>query len=297
MILFGIMKTNNPMYLTYWLLLILFFYHTPQLQSQQIDYFSPQNLKRFANDLYQHQDYGRAVGEYQRLLAFTSKAQDSIIYRIANCHEKQGELNKANQYYKKIFLHPDSRLMDYSYYQVAVNLFYQEQYQKAILYLDSHRNRIKEQPVRKECDYLKGINLVYLDQWNKARSLLEKYNDQKFTRTAMYVAEKSELSFKKPWLAGTLSTILPGSGKFYTDHKGDAFYTVMVLALTGYLTYDGIQDEKTAKSWIFGTMFTGFYLGNIYGSIISAKVYNEKKLKTYVQDGNFQLRIYNEIPF
>ncbi len=295
----GFMKTNSWIIIVYSLLLS--FLSPLSSWSEQTDYFSPRNLKKFADNLYQNQDYYRAIGEYQRLLAFTSKAQDSIIYRIANCYEKQGAWNKATLYYKKVIKCTGSRLTEYSYYQIALNLFFQKHYQQSIRFLEQNADQIQHSVLFQEFDYLKGINFIYLDQWNRAYSYFNertrKYNNQKFAQATKFASGKSELSFKKPWLAGVMSTIIPGSGKLYTLHRGDAFYSMMLLSLIGYLAYDGIQNKKSTKGWLFGSMFTGFYLGNIYGSIISAKVYNEKQIQFYLQNSNFQLKIYNEIPF
>ena len=42
--------------------------------------------------------------------------------------------------------------------------------------------------------------------------------------------------------------------------------------------YDGYSDKGTrsVKGWIYGTIGTIFYLGNIYGSVVAVRIQNER---------------------
>ena len=78
--------------------------------------------------------------------------------------------------------------------------------------------------------------------------------------------------------AGFLSGVIPGSGKIYAKQKGAG---VSSFLLTGALA--AITIENGLKSgwsrWntlVAGGIFSLFYVGNIYGSIVSVKIYRQR---------------------
>ena len=79
---------------------------------------------------------------------------------------------------------------------------------------------------------------------------------------------------KQPWVAGTLSALVPGLGKVYAGNVGEG---VAAFLITGSLM------AVTAENWIkegptnwktiaAGLLSTVFYVGNIYGSVATVKV-------------------------
>lgn len=82
-------------------------------------------------------------------------------------------------------------------------------------------------------------------------------------------------NFKKrsPVLAGLFSSIVPGLGKVYVGRYGEgaaAFLMVTAMGLVTYENYDkdGLWNYKTL---IFGSVFSVYYIGNIWGSVFSVK--------------------------
>ena len=70
---------------------------------------------------------------------------------------------------------------------------------------------------------------------------------------------------------------VPGSGKFYTGNRGQgatAFMTVMSLAALAAESYYR-AGPKSVQFISFSTIFTIFYVGNIWGSVSSVKKRNE----------------------
>ncbi len=83
---------------------------------------------------------------------------------------------------------------------------------------------------------------------------------------------------KKMWLAGLMSAIIPGSGKMYAGKTGEGIASLLMVGSTGLVTWEnhrklGIKNFKTI---LFGSIFTIFYVGNIYGSVFSVKISNEE---------------------
>ncbi|MFA6924848.1 MAG: hypothetical protein WC223_11420 [Bacteroidales bacterium] len=84
------------------------------------------------------------------------------------------------------------------------------------------------------------------------------------------------------FLAGLMSAVIPGLGKVYAGKKGEglaAFIIVSSLAATTFENYKkaGIKNIKTI---FFGSVFTAFYIGNIWGSAFSVKIKNDEFNKT-----------------
>lgn len=82
---------------------------------------------------------------------------------------------------------------------------------------------------------------------------------------------------KSPALAGILSAAVPGLGKVYSKRYGDGASAFLINLSLGLLTWenyrkDGILDAKTL---IFGSIFSIFYVGNIWGSVYSVKMYRD----------------------
>lgn len=79
---------------------------------------------------------------------------------------------------------------------------------------------------------------------------------------------------KSPLLAGVMSAVIPGSGKWYAGNKGQALaalFTVSAMAAATAESY--IRGGYKSPSFIaFGSVFTIFYVGNIWGSVLSVKL-------------------------
>lgn len=105
--------------------------------------------------------------------------------------------------------------------------------------------------------------------------------EQKNKLDELYI-RASDFNPKSPLLAGTLSTIIPGAGKMYTGKIGEGVTALLGTAILGVITYEnykkaGISNYKTIT---FGSLFGIFYISNIYGSIISVKVYRDEFYKS-----------------
>ena len=83
---------------------------------------------------------------------------------------------------------------------------------------------------------------------------------------------------KSMWKAGILSALVPGLGKIYTGNKGEGIVTFLIISTLGAITFenyhiDGLKDFKTI---FFGTAFSVYYIGNIWGSAFAAQRHNQR---------------------
>ena len=79
---------------------------------------------------------------------------------------------------------------------------------------------------------------------------------------------------KSPLIAGVLSGIIPGSGKFYSGKKGEAISAFIATAGLGLVTWENYKKSglNSFKTIAFGTAFAFSYVANIYGSIITVNI-------------------------
>lgn len=80
---------------------------------------------------------------------------------------------------------------------------------------------------------------------------------------------------KSPALAGLLSAVVPGLGKFYAGKKGAALAAFATTAVLGLVTaeawYRGGPGFNNVPFITGATLFSFFYAGNIAGSVYSVK--------------------------
>lgn len=80
-------------------------------------------------------------------------------------------------------------------------------------------------------------------------------------------------SNKSPILAALISTLIPGSGRFYAGRKFDGISGLWSFFLYGSTTYNLIRSDNKILTPIFIGICFYTYLGEIYGGWRSAKYY------------------------
>jgi tetratricopeptide (TPR) repeat protein len=270
-------------------------------QNSQIDYYSPQNIYSFAEHLYQNDDYLRAAGEFQRYL-FNSNlhANDSVIFRIGLCYELADKPEAARNYYRKIISDcPNSNFHDAAHYQIAHTYFSLNENRKSIEYIDENISVMSTDSGQCKMQILAGANYLYEKKWSTTNSYFSsllnnknQYNNKSTITSLCNISAKGkELPYKSKMTAGLLSTVIPGMGKIYAGRSNDGLYSFITIGLTAWQAYDGFHENGThsVKGWIYGTVSSIFYLGNIYGSMVAIKIYNEKLDDDLVKQFNVNL--------
>ena len=143
-----------------------------------------------------------------------------------------------------------------------------------------------------------GVLLIKKD-FNTAKENIDKFSrnwytvsEQQDNLTQLYSTLVKHKK-KSPFIAGALSAIVPGLGKVYTKRVGEgvsAFLITTTLGLVAWenLIKDGITDPKTI---IFGSLFSLFYIGNIWGSALSVKLTRDEFNKEINEQITFNLRV------
>jgi len=101
---------------------------------------------------------------------------------------------------------------------------------------------------------------------------------------------------KSPVIAGLVSGIIPGSGKFYSGKKGEAISSFIATCGLGLVTFENYKRSglKNYKTILFGTAFAFSYAANIYGAVLSVNIaeseYNENIKNTILFNLHIPLR-------
>lgn len=88
------------------------------------------------------------------------------------------------------------------------------------------------------------------------------------------ITEAEHAPQKKPLVAGLLS-VIPGGGFLYCERYHDAFITFLLNIGLMVAAYEAFDNDNKALAGVIAFVETGFYTGNIYGSISSAHKYNQ----------------------
>jgi hypothetical protein len=93
---------------------------------------------------------------------------------------------------------------------------------------------------------------------------------------------------KKPVMAAVLSTLLPGSGKFYAGKTKTFFLTFLLNAAYAAQTVESAEKLGISHpvSIVNACAFTVFYLSNIYGSYKAVTDIRKERKKQFIIDAS-----------
>jgi TM2 domain-containing membrane protein YozV len=137
------------------------------------------------------------------------------------------------------------------------------------------------------------------------RNYSEYFNQQKHFTYSLFPLQKEEERFKKyqkdlagykrksGLLAGVYSAVLPGAGKFYAGRKKQGIASFLPILSLGAITYESYRKAgiKNARTLVFGSLFSVFYVGNIWGSVLAVKIKQKEFDREYDNKILFDMHI------
>ena len=242
-----------------------------------------QNEIKFASHLidnYEYNDATLVLKNISKSRNLNSSQFDSVNYFRGWIYYNQKKLDSSSNYLKLVSANSNYFYKSTFYY--AFNTAYKGHYTKAIAIIDS----VKTDSIS---DYqkLKNFEMAAFSLLQHNYPDFEKHAAQ-FTGSYFPIAteEKSLTDYyskiknhnpKSRLLAGTMSAIVPGSGKFYTGFSGQgatALVTVLSLAAISAESYYR-AGPRSVQFITFSSIFSIFYVGNIWGSVNSVKKRND----------------------
>jgi tetratricopeptide (TPR) repeat protein len=262
----------------------------------QTNYYSPENIKKFAQNLYENENYELAVGEYLRAIALknTDEKCDSLYFRIALSYCKLRQPDNIRKFCKlALFDSSDSRIFSEVNYLIAYSFFIEKKYDSTqnistSLFPDTFWN--SQFKIMKIASMLKQFH--WQSAIAEANTSLQNINDSSVgasINNLMNIGIKgTKLSLKSPSCAVIMSAVIPGSGKAYCGRMWDGLYSFLVVAAMSWQSYEGFSKNgiSSGRGISFGLLGLIFYGGNILGSFNAAKLYNISKQSELVAEVN-----------
>ena len=265
-------------------------------QSIQFDFHSPENIKKFADYLFCQGDYLRAVDEYEQIPS--NLRNDTINFKIMLCY------SQLNLYYET-----DVSLLNNEFSEMkldAEKLYIKNEFLKYPIIFNSSvsgNNFPFETNVENRNYFLKLRSIYYIQtRFNgiSKKDLLNPFDHIQKNRLEPFYEMSLNPDYKSPALAGIFSAVSPGSGKMYVGEWGDGITALLATGLLAFLAYDNFRANHKTRAWIFTGLGAFFYVGNIYGSIASAQIFNAKinfdfneGIKLFLEKENYFLPQYD----
>jgi tetratricopeptide (TPR) repeat protein len=256
------------------IVLILFLLIPAICRSQNL--YDLDHSRRYAEFLLSSKQHTLASEEYERLV-FMDESNEGFKYNLIKSYRLLGDYTKGID-----------RI--YSFYTGSVITIPQNiatEFIKLELLTDSLSvvNKFLSQYPSLTTD-TKVIFISYTHLLNgdyrEADLLLQNaiQNNQSIPTSLKTLSEQAiNTKFKSPFVAAGFSAIIPGSGKFYTKNWSDGVMSLLFVAGNAWQAHRGFKEDgvKSVYGWVFASVSTSFYIGNIFGSAKSAKLYNSNK--------------------
>ncbi len=225
-------------------------------------------------------EYRRAAVEYLRLAHedSTTEGSSKASFKAALCFEKTRDYSTS----KKIYLELDNpvnsvNIREAAYYRAGVSDFFLG---KLNLVVDRADNAEGSDSLIDALTYLSGWSYFFGREYAISKSVFEGLEPSLYNSSAGFMFTQSDdglnLKRRSPFLAASMSVVLPGSGKAYYGRWGDALVNFIVIGCSaGGATALWEKDRDFALTLaVIGAFFYG---GNVYGSYVGAKWFNEQQ--------------------
>ena len=250
------------------------------------DYYSPDSILRFADHLFQEQDYLRAGYEYERygfMQPGNDPASREILLRAGKAFQCAGEYDRSLDLLLGLLETAETRrIRDLTAYEIGLTYFRMAQYEESLVFLEDHS---AASPIP-QYGLLVGADLMMLGQWQQAQEAFDRYDVPVSEPLRDAAWRGANMRRKSPLVAALLSSVLPGCGKIYAGEYGDGINSLIAIGLIGTLSFLSFRAEgsDSVRGWIYASVGGVLHTGNIYGSIVSAKRHNRLREQALFQE-------------
>ena len=248
---------------------------------QDVNLYSAENRKQFADYLYCQKDYLRAIDEYEEIPS--SVSNDTIRFKIGLAYLKMGKYDSASVSFTQIGVN------SYFFNNAKMEFFKSQFLSGNFDTLDHGTN-----------NYLTARQLnafAYLFDYKPLPTkniFLSPFEGNDKIAVSDFYERKLNPPYKNELTAVILSTLIPGAGKIYTKEYSDGIIAFLVTGLMGYISYTDFKADHKFRDWLFAGLTAFFYGGNIYGSATSAQIYNahvnfqlNSDMKLFLEDKDY----------
>ena len=232
--------------------------------------------RRYAEFLFSSKQHALAAEEYERLV-FLDYSNEGYKYNLIKAYRLSEDYSKGisriYSFYTGSFLTmPQNLAKEFLKLELLTDSL-------AVVdkFLHENSNLTADTKV-----IFRSYNHLLDGAYKEANLLLQNaiQNNQALPTSLITLSEQAvNTKFKSPFVAAGFSALIPGTGKFYTKNWGDGIMSLLFVAGNAWQAHRGFKEDgvKSAYGWVFASVSTSFYIGNIFGSAKSAKLYNSNK--------------------
>jgi putative component of membrane protein insertase Oxa1/YidC/SpoIIIJ protein YidD len=261
------------------------------IHSQIPNFILDSTTSSFADYLFHQKEYYRAATEYMKLAFYSddSTRRMEYLFRIGMCYYfgqdfdsyiSWVEGNRDTFRKHKLLNNKINLLLSKAYYQL-------KQYQKSISIIKLS-DVVDDSLLCGAAQLSMGLSYARLFEWEKASDCFLRIKTESHTGTQVgSLSDSIRLGFnlpvRKPWLAGILSTVVPGAGYVYSGRTQTGITSFIVNGLLVWSVTDAFKHRSYGIASALGFFGIGWYLGNISGSVSSANQYNETIRNDFIE--------------
>ncbi len=257
---------------------------TPSYGATQSLTIAADDQFEFAGAYFSSGEYYRAIGEYERFIFFFpgDPRVEKAMHRIAMSYYRGRQFTDAISSFQRLTdRYHDTELATHSHLMISECFLRSKQPAQALARLNGLLAIDDDAGTRDEVNY--RIAWIYLEQgsWEMARTFLGKIgsaNRTKYQVQQLHAAlgEENLPGMKNPRLAGILS-VMPGAGYAYLGRYRDAFTALLFNGGIIFASVTAFEDDNPALGGLLAFVGTGFYSGNIFGSVSGAHKHNRNR--------------------
>lgn len=250
------------------LCIIIFSSHFISAQTES-EFFSFENRLKFGNYLFYSGDYIRAIDEFIEI--DPDKSNDSLQFKIGLSFQQLNRFDEAIGLFHDLMR--SQHLKDEASFEYARTIYLSGQ-------ISSLKSIERREPLNSSVYHRDVEKLIQLDKLQSAEnridsaSFFKPFGEKESIELLKFYQRKQNFNDKNPTLAAVMSAILPGLGKIYTENFGDGITALLLTSVLTFLSVDNFNADHDFRGWLFAGLAAYFYAGNIYGSAVSANVYN-----------------------
>ncbi len=241
----------------------------------------------YALELFEAEDYDTAIVEFKRFIHFFPESEylDQAEYNIAVCLFNKNRYHEAARAFNEIIIKDqDNDIIEKAVFFQSRSFMKLGNRGYAQIVLQNYLKLVDDINIKDKIYFnLAQIQLSNARQFKPGSlALAKKYLSKISAPNAnkYKIDEYSDLIFKaehaprkNPKAAGFFA-IIPGGGFLYSERYHDALITFILNTGLMYAAWEAWDNDNKALAGVIGFVETGFYTGNIYGSITSAHKYN-----------------------
>ena len=250
-----------------------------------------QTREDYARSLAASGDHYRAITVYKELAFFAKRPEDRVryTYEIGQSYRLSARYEHAIETFELLLRAPG--LTDQDRARIQLNV--------GVSQLALGRRQLAHAAIEPiaAASPQPGLGQLYLgvveaeeEHWDSAKTRLSSVAVARpgtaegwlAADYASRAARAPDMPHRAPWLAASMSAIIPGSGQLYSGHTFDALQAFGFVGAFGFMSYVAYRHDhdQGGPYWLTGislSLTTLFHVSNIVGAYRTAAYFNQRQ--------------------